>query len=258
MEILCVVARTSSDDKFNALLAPSINKFKLKCVQIGDKPNEDGVVFSKSVVEKYHIGCEILKQQNIITDETIFVFVHEDVNLVDNLFIEKINYVFDERKDIGVVGVVGVEKISETGWWLSPENNPVGHQVISTVDGVAGSGEYVKYGPVGFYDKVVAVDNSIFAVRGSVLKDGIDFDVDTLKSDVNMYAMDFCVNALQRGFKIAVADILTFHHSRRNTNINPQWEASKLEFNKKYTHIGFPIDVDKFKFDESEVVDVEI
>ena len=257
MEILCVVAR-GDDQNFNTFLGPSLNKFKLKCVQVGDKPDEMGNIGKKSTNEKYIIGCDVLKQQNLLNDDTVVVFIHEDSNIIDNLFVEKINFLFSERSDIGVVGAVGVESISNDTFWMSPENRPLGHMVLGGDGKSIGKGDYRKFGPIGMFDKVVAIDNSIIIVRGSLIRDGLTFDGDTLKSDSNMYGMDISIQALQKGFKVAVADILTFHNSKRNLTMNDEWVASKMLFNEKYKDLTFPITVDSFEFDESEVVDVEI
>lgn len=256
MEIMCVVAR-DDDKKFNTFVGQSLNKFKLKTVQIGDKPDVNGVIDRKSTPEKYVIGCDVLKDQNLLTDDILVVFIHEDTNIVDNLFIDKVKFIFNDRPDIGIVGVVGIESISEDGFWLNPENKPLGHNILGK-DGTVGQGDYRQYGSVGVFDKVVAIDNSIIIVRGSLIKDGLTFDRDTLKKDNNMYGMDISIQALQMGYKVAVADILTFHNSKRNMIMSDDWNSSKILFNEKYKDLSFPITIDSFEFDESEVVDVEI
>ena len=90
MNIVFVVGR-HNDKHFAELFAPSAQRFQnTECFQIGDSPNEDGKIIPKSITEKYNAMTQILLQNNKITDETIVVYSHEDINITDNLFDYKI------------------------------------------------------------------------------------------------------------------------------------------------------------------------
>tara|TARA_Y100000310_G_C20704121_1_gene833216 strand:+ start:9300 stop:10073 length:774 start_codon:yes stop_codon:yes gene_type:complete len=256
--IIHLVVAKDNEQTFNSHLVPSAKRFNVNCFQVGDKPDANGNIVKKSIGEKYNIMIGMLNQQNIINDDTIVVFVHEDINILDNLFIEKLNTLFTEKPEIGMMGVVGVEQIQEGGWWLDEENKPVGH-MVKGVDGEnITKGEHATFGGVGYYDNIAAVDGSLIAIRASLLKD-ITFDTDTLKSDRNMYAMDIGMQILQKGYRLCVADILVYHASRRLDHITDDWKVSKKLFDEKYKE-QLPVTIESIlKLSErEEILEVEI
>lgn len=258
MEIIFIVAR-ENEEIYNNLVAQSLNKLKHQCLQIGDKPNSEGKIIKKSITEKYNISLSVLKDQKLATDDKIFIYCHEDVNILDNLFIEKVNMVFEEKPEIGILGVVGVENITEHGWLYDKDNKPKGHLILKTDKGKFGQGNHKTIGNVGYYDNVIAIDNCIFAIRGTLIKDDIiQFDIENFSKDRNMYAMDICMQCLKGGYKVAVADILVFHNSLRNMTVSDEWIESKKIFNNKYKDLKFPININSFKIDKSEVMSIEI
>ena len=257
MKIIFVVGR-NSDKTFGTFFAPSAQRFGVECFQIGDSPDKDGNVVNKSINEKYNGMTHILLQNNKIDDETIVVYSHEDINITDNLFDWKLIKTFERHPDVGIVGVAGVKQISKDGWWFDEKNERIG-QIFEGVDGEnITKGQHVIFGPVGYYDNIAAVKGCVFAVRGSLLKDGLNFDIESFKNDRNMYAMDLCVQTLLKGYKVAVADVLIYHASHRPNTISDDWITSKEIFNEKYKDLEFPIRHDNIKVKNDEVLRVEI
>lgn len=257
MNVNFVVAR-ENDNTFNSYFVPSARHYAVPCFQIGDKPDEHGNIIKKSINEKYHIMSKMLIDNKVITDDSIIVFIHEDINILDNHFVEKINMVFSEKPDVGVLGVAGVKQISKEGWWFNEENKPVGH-MVEGVDGKnIADGNHVVYGTVGYIDNCACVEGCVLAVRGSLIKSGLNFDIDTYRNDRDIYAMDLCVQTLLKGYKVAVADMLVFHKSNRVRNISESWKISKALFNNKYKNLEFPIKPENILTKRDEIMEVEL
>jgi len=257
MNINFVVAR-ENDNTFNSYFVPSARRFAIPCFQIGDKADNNGNIVKKSINEKYHTICKMLIDNNVVNDDSVIVFIHEDINILDNHFIEKVDTVFSEKPDVGILGVAGVKQISKEGWWFNEENKPVGH-MVEGVDGKnIADGKHNIYGTVGYIDDCAAVEGCVLAVRGSLIKSGLIFDIDTYKNDRDIYAMDICVQSLLKGYKVAVADILVYHKSNRTKNISESWNISKQIFNDKYKDIQFPIKPENIIKKRDEIMEVEI
>jgi len=250
MDFKFVVDR-KDDNKFNMYLMNSLKRIGVQAVQVADDPEK-----APSVMSKYSLGTDALVKQNLVTDDDIVVFSKEDINIVDNEFKAKVEYLFETKDDIGIVGVIGTEKISKDGWWLDKENVPVGH-IIKGLSSGNGQGEPYEVGPIGYYDDIVAVDSNFFLVRASLLKE-ISFDKETLSMDNDLCAMDLCIQALQNGYRIAVADILIYQESTNHLSTSKGYEESQKIFNEKYKDLEFPITINSFTFDRPETVEVEI
>jgi len=54
MNINFVVAR-KNDNVFSTYFVPSAKRFGVPCFQIGDKPDQNGNIITKSINDKYHI-----------------------------------------------------------------------------------------------------------------------------------------------------------------------------------------------------------
>lgn len=256
--IINLVVAKDNDEIFNTHFVPSVKRFNVQCFQIGDKPDENGNIIKKSITEKYHIMTKMLLDNNVLNDDSVIVFVHEDVNIFDNHFIDKINMIFSEKPDVGVLGVIGTKKISKEGWWLDENNIPVGH-IIQGIDGKnITEGEHKCFGTVGYIDDCVSVEGCVFAVRGSLLKSDINFDIENFKIDRDLYAMDISLQALLKGYKVAVADILVYHRSNRVNQISDTWKNSKIIFNNKYKNLNFPIESKNIITKRNEIMEVEI
>jgi len=249
MDIKFIVDR-NNDEKFNMYLVPGLKRIGVQVVQVAD----DETV--KTLTHKYHVGRKVLIDNDMIKEDDIVVFSKEDISIVDNEFKQKVQYLFEQKTDVGVVGVLGAEQINEEGFWSDAENNPIGH-IIKGLSSGKGQGEPHAIGPVGYYDDAVMVDSNFFMIRASLLNE-IDFDTDTLKGDNHLCAMDLCMQVLKRGYKISVADILIYQESFGHFSTSDSYKESKKLFDAKYKDIGFPITINSFEFDRPEIVEVEI
>jgi hypothetical protein len=256
MEIL-FVCNKENDEIYNNFLVPSINRFKFKCLQIGDKENPENT--KKSLTEKYNIVCNIIKEKNLLTKNDVVIFCHEDVNILDNFFNEKIKMIFEQKPEVGIVGIVGTEIVDTSGFWMEDDKFPRGHIVMGENVNDPGKGKHEVFGTIGYYDDIVNVDNCFFAVRYSLFEQ-MSFDTNTLIDDNYFYAADICMQCLKLGFKIAVSDIMIFHNSDgiKSKEENEEYKKSKDLFFEKYNKFEYPISINNFEFDNSEILNIEI
>jgi hypothetical protein len=257
MDILGICVKESNDERED-LLAQSIKRFKIKCIQIRNN-NETGTEIKKSINEKYAIAVKVLNDQNQIKDDTIILFCHDDINILDNFFLEKIKYVFEQKSEIGVVGVIGTEEIHKDSFWLDDKNKYHGHMILNEKHEKTGKGEHSIFGDIGFFTDIVNIDNSFFAVRGSLLnKNDFDFGLDVMMNDNYFYASNVCIQSLLKGFKVAVADILIYHNSDSKPNVGVEYMECRRKFFEKYSDIEFPITINSFDIDKSEVMEISL
>jgi hypothetical protein len=100
----------------------------------------------------------VIKSKNIISHDDIVMFAKHDLSINDEDFIKKIKYAFDNRSDIGMIGFSGVKQLLN------------GRNMFHRDNGVC-NGYYTKGINTipSVYDGIVAVDDSFFAIRGSII-----------------------------------------------------------------------------------------
>ncbi|MFA5484927.1 MAG: glycosyltransferase [Candidatus Pacearchaeota archaeon] len=251
MEIKFVIPR-NDDQIFESHLYNSLKKIGCQAIQIA---NDSSI---KSITHKYNLAVNILRNATISEDELV-VFSHEDVSIIDAQFFDKITYLFNSRPDVGIVGIVGSEKISMDGWWLDTRNNPKGRILQRNIKRniKRGMGTLIEFSNVGFYDNVVSVDNCFFVVRGTLLN-RINFDITNMINDNHFYCNDLCFQSLLNKYKVVVADILIYHHSTEHFEISNEWTESQKIFVEKYKDMKFPITINSFDLNTPEIIEVKL
>lgn len=242
MEILSVVAR-HNDSVFANFYENTIKKWNIKTINVADKEMP-----MKTVVEKYNIGIKAMKDNNLMSPNDVIIFAHEDVNVIDGVMIDKIKMLFESKPSIGVMGVIGMDS-------TATDAKKRGQFIIGSQDEI-GKGTHAVIGDVGFFDDALYVDDFFFVARSEIFFNGIEFD-----GSPDTYMMDFCIKCLEHSYKIAVADIMTVHSSRRR--LNPSYNATSLEaiefihnkYSSKYTA---PISSKDVYSQSTELISVEI
>ena len=265
--IKCIIPRLDNQ-KFQIFAEPSMKKIGTQALQVFDKDNNK----PESIFKKYNAGIEAAIQGGL-QDDDIIVFMHEDVGIIDNLFREKIELLFQEKNDVAVVGIAGAVEITERlGWWM---NTPltidingtqsgalVGHLIQGKDGGGQGEGFHLIKGPIGYFDNLVAIDGCIMITQGRFIKEGLKFDDQTFTDGNDFYDIDICMKALDMGYRVACADILIYHESSGMGVFNDAWKANKEIFFKKWQDKGYklPFTSDQFKKKEisSEIVEIQI
>jgi hypothetical protein len=161
--------------------------------------------------------------------------------------IDKLYYTFTQNPEIGIVGVRGVTCLTESTRFYDPSNNPV-NGLVYNVDELE-KGEYRGEDLKGFYTNIIAVDDSIIAIRGSALV-GVDrfFDINTNIG----FGIEAVVKILNRGFEAAVIDM--FIISNEYTDI----DSSVIDELTSQLNLTYPVTVDSLNITKNFVVDVEL
>jgi GT2 family glycosyltransferase len=249
-----------NDITFEKFANPSLKKLSTNAqvLQVFDKDKSK----PENIFQKYNAGIEAASKGGL-NDDDIIVFMHEDVGIVDQLFIEKIQLVFSEKKDVGILGIAGaIEVTDKGGWWMTTPDKMRGHLIQGKPESTTGEGFHLQKGAIGYFDDLVAIDGCIMVTTGKILKEGLSFD-DKTYTDSDFYDIDFCMQVLEKGYKIAVADILIFHQSSGMGVFNEPWKQAKEKFFKKWEEKGLklPFTPDQFKlkqFEDSEIVEIDI
>ena len=236
MKNLKIVIARHDDNSFNEYLKPCLQRFKDNdSVKIAEIFNES----EDSIFKKYNRGIDLLE----VEDDDVFCFIHEDVRILDKYFLEKIKLIFDSKKDIGVLGLIGTKLFPEQGgWWLTDHKYHFGH----LMQGLPNAPTYHMSRGVGFADDLVSVDGFCFFLSSEFVKN-YRFDDLSYKQAYHFYDVDTCFSALESKFKVAVADILLEHKSEGPM---PQsWHVTKEKFISKWGSKGlkFPVTVSQFK-----------
>jgi len=243
MESIVITAR-SKDDSFDRYLGASLNNINTKCINVADKPDTDKV---KSIATKYNIGVSIAKNNDLLHKDTIVVFAKPCTHIIDNLAMDKISMIFDEKPNVGVIGVMGAKTLHSGKSLYEASNSPV-NGIVYTMNEDDDKGEHVQYSKNGFYDNVVAVDDSVFAVRGSLL---LDNDM-TLESESDSgYGIEMSIKSNLNGYSVVVADILVLTEDRTTpssdiiggivSNMNLHYPITSVSLGK---NINSVVDID--------------
>lgn len=244
MRIIFVTARHDGDN-FENMLAPSIQKIQTKCVNVSDNPNS--VTDTKTVSDKYNVGIKTAIENNLVADDSIIVLAKPNSSAADPNFVAKLYYVFDSRPDVGIVGIRGVSELNDGVCLYDPQNNPLNGLVYNITD--IQNGQYIGENQKGFHTNVVAVDDSIIAIRGKVL---LSMEkLFSISTDTG-YGIEASINVLKLGYTVSVADI--FAISSDNTDLSSE-EISNIT---SQLEVKYPVSVDSLNIVKNFIIDVEL
>lgn len=236
MKNLKIVIARNDDASFNSYLKPCLDSYRVhdfvKIAEIFNQKND-------SIFKKYNRGIELLE----VEEDDVFCFIHEDVKILDKFFIDKIRLIFDSKKDIGVLGLIGTTEFPEAGgWWQCDHSKHFGH----LIQGLPNASSYHMNRGTGFRDNITSIDGFCFFTSYNFLKD-YRFDDLSYPDAYHFYDVDTCFSALQNKFKVAVADILMEHKSEGP--MPKSWFDTKEKFLTKWRSKGieFPTTVSQFR-----------
>jgi hypothetical protein len=236
----------NNDSVFSSYLVPFLDRYNIKaCIASDEEGKRD------SIFVKYNQCITALINEGLKNDD-IVLFVHEDVKLLDPNFVSKLELMFSEKKDVGLVGVVGVTELSENcRWWDNKPDKLKGHIIQENGQ----QAYHMVKGMVGYSDDLVAVDGLCFAVRADLLLGGLRFD-DTFKG-FHFYDLDICCQILSMGHKIAIADILVLHKSIGDISKSEGWMENKDKFFKKWS-VGYKFPLTSRGFINNNIKEIEV
>ena len=249
-----VIVPRVDEQVFSQCYVPGAQKHNLATFQImDDKDAQGNIINRKNIFQKYNMFFDIIAKQQEFKDDDIIAFCHEDVNIVDDMFLQKIEAIFSTEDEIGVLGLAGTAQLDEgCRWWNSPREYLRGHLLQG--NGSDNNSKHLVFGNVGYYNDLVAVDGFFMAFKYKFLVDSkIRFDESFECND--MYDLDISMQVINSGYKVCVADILCYHKSEGGGAIKEGWENARLKFIEKYKSKGFPI---KVASQESNIINIEV
>jgi len=228
-----IIARHNDVD-YEKYLLPSLNNLDVISYEIKDENGE-----KLSLTQKYNIGIDAVLKENL-NDNDIVIFCHEDVELKDPYFSEKMNMVF-EKDNVGLVGVIGANEFTNNGmWWANTPDKLNGH-ILQEING---NDNHLVKGNIGFFDNIVAIDGLMFAIKGKLLNNGLKFDK---RFNFHHYDIDICFQVLKRNYDVCVADILVKHKSQGIGSLTEEYKISKNFLIEKWNDYNFPINKLSFR-----------
>jgi len=164
----------------------------------------------KSAAEALNYGGKQAKGKYII-------FVHQDIELDSDMWLEKTEKILDSIPDLGIAGVVGM---SEEG----NDNKERGRGCISDC------GEIWRWSqPVKNPEAVQTLDECLLIIPKAVFS-SIQFDEKTFDS-WHCYGADYCLSVRQMELKAYVIPVFVYHRSLR-TNIEMLVKYKKRLYKK--------------------------
>jgi len=158
-----------------------------------------------------------------------FVFVHDDVEIQDLQFFEKLSEGFETYDVVGVAGSKKVSLKGKTIAWHHTEREYYRGAVTHPL-----KEDQTKFftNSYGFApDEVATLDGLFIAANRRVFEAGVIFN-ENYKFD--FYDMAFCMNARLKGFKVGVIPIHITHYSHGKGVMKITYAETQEKFREEY------------------------
>jgi glycosyltransferase involved in cell wall biosynthesis len=194
-------------------------------------PKTEIIVFENEGTPLSTIYNEGLDKAN----SNIVVFMHDDLIIETTNLTPKINKLFDENPEYGIIGVAGTDKLTSGRWWDNRDNmfGIVGHEHN-------GKRHVNHYSKESFSDKlkeVVVIDGLFMMIDKARIKHKFNEEF----KDFHFYDLPICVENYMDGVKVGVTTRIRLTHKSIGQT-NKQWEKYKLLFEALYEK-NFPLEV---------------
>ena len=248
-----IVARERGNQQLYAdNLEQGLKRFGFQVFQAMTQDN----VPEESKPKKYNTTIDALWQNNLIVPEDIICFCNEDIMLLDTEFPNKIQMIFNQTQ-VSMCGVLGSSELNDSGeWWMTGPEFQRGH-IMQSNGAQAEESHHLVKGQIGFFTDVVAIDRGFMAIRASELTE-LRFD-DSFALD--FYNTDICLQLLDSGKSIGVADILLGQAEiPANKSDTPEWQERRNALMNKWQGRGytFPLTINSFERKDVGVVEIEL
>ena len=179
---------------------------------------------SYSIFEAYNLGISRSSRE-------LLCFMHDDICIHTQDWGIKVNRIFSEAMNIGLLGIAGskVKTRMPSGWWNCPND----FKEINIIQHISNKQiEKWEYGFNGVsISEVVAIDGVFMVMRK---KCNLFFDT-TLKGFHN-YDLNISFECKKKGFKIVVTNEILIEHFS-NGIINASWFNSAIKVHEVYRKI---------------------
>jgi len=168
--------------------------------------------------------------QNVKFNNSILLFVHDDVELEDISMIDKLQS--SKFKVTGLAGCRQVDNNKPPAWhMMSNRADYVGEVAHSNDQNVWTT----VFGPTN--SRALLIDGLFIAVDvSSVAAKNVYFDEDF---QFHHYDLSFCLRCNKEKISVGVAPIRVVHHGLGDSVNTPEWVNSAILFSKKYGNGSF-------------------
>jgi hypothetical protein len=175
----------------------------------------------ESLTKSYNRG---LKQSK----NDIVVFCHDDIIIETKQWGKKLNKLFINYPEYGIIGVAGSKYMPKSGRWWEDRNQMFG-KVKHTNNGKSWLSEYsVDLG--NSIEETVIVDGLWFAID----KNKINTSFDETVEGFHFYDVSFCFQNHLNGVKVGVTTKIRVNHMSIGQT-NEEWEKNRIKFANKYS-----------------------
>ena len=176
--------------KYKRLCAPGIASVARSQDLIWAKPGSPGLAA---------VYNDFIRRANQLSDCEVLVLLHDDVEIHDGEFNERIEEILT-WPNVAIAGVIGGRGLRDGAWWTA-------RNVLSAHPGNSGRVQTV----VGGTD-VDVVDGMFMAItRVGIERLHVDPNV---APKFHGYDTDLCLSARELGLRVVVADIQLTHHTK--------------------------------------------
>lgn len=195
-----------------------------------------------NIFQKYN---RALNNMNI-GDNDVIVFLHDDIDIRDEWFEQKIKMFFEYRKKVAIAGVIGTNEFNkEGGWWHTDRLTKTRGRIIQGFEN--DTRENVMSEQAGIDDtNIISIDGCILFIRGSVAK-SYRFDEGTYDG-YHFYDVDCCFTLLEQGWDIGIIDVLVKHASEGP--LTESWYKNRDRFIQKWENKGYTFPITKEQFNK--------
>ena len=207
--MLSVIVSVSDVFCFNNMLKASLQDTSEMLESRGDYPLDIQVVEgNSSIFSNYNLGMEKSRYP-------IKVFIHQDVHLLDTLWVDKVINAFFSFPSCGLIGLVGTTKLFNQGMWWESGNEHIFGTVLS--------GKEKADWSFGIVNDPVEVE----CVDGFFLATNTNIKWDTELTGFHLYDLDYSREIKKAGYTIMVIPHKAWHigEIRESTpNFNPYYK----------------------------------
>ncbi len=171
-----------------------LENFLLKSLK--DQSKEYELILMDNTKGKFKSAAEALNEGSKKAKCEYLMFVHQDVDLKSDKWLENVEKTLNSLENLGIAGVAGRVKYKE-GMVTNIENG-VPPQKISSYTLKSSA-------------KVQTLDECLFIIPKSVFKT-LKFDEKTC-NDWHLYATDYCLTAKKKGLNVYVIPCFVYHRS---------------------------------------------
>jgi glycosyltransferase involved in cell wall biosynthesis len=207
-----VISTRKIDDKFIEHVSKKFSHPKTQIIVF----ENDGIALSKI----YNEGLEK-------STSDIVVFMHDDVNIETSNLTPKINRLFDDNSEYGIIGVAGTDNLTSGRWWDNQENmfGIVSHEH----EGKRHTNYFSKQQYIDTLKEVVTIDGLFMMVHKNRIKHTFNEEF----RGFHFYDLPICVENYMDGVKIGVTTKIKLLHKSIGMT-NKEWERNKLLFEALY------------------------